>query len=172
MNWLRFTFLLLVLTLLWVSGILDVIAIGNAQIKPNLLLILLVYCCLNCSSYEAIIASFAIGFAADIAQSPIGPYMVSFGVIGSLLAKIRKAFVVTQMPQQAILIFLTGFLIFSLALLLTRIKSGNLSVSITAQLFWTPLYSAAAGPFVFLALSAISKWLGLKKLRYSYRFGR
>lgn len=85
MHWIRFTILLLVVTLLNAGNLLNVISVSSLNITPDLLLILLVFFASSCAGPEAIIASFAIGFARDISGQVMGPAFVSFGVFGSLI---------------------------------------------------------------------------------------
>ena len=80
--------LILAATVIGASEVMDVISVTDQNIKPNLLLILLVYFAISCDSYDAIICSFAIGLAADITGTLIGPYFLSFGIIGT--ARKRK----------------------------------------------------------------------------------
>ena len=86
MRWLRYILLILVVALLQAGHVLDLIAVTQLNIKPDLLLILMVFLAVNTEASEAIILSFAIGFAADLIDLPMGQHIISFGLFGSLLA--------------------------------------------------------------------------------------
>ncbi|MEA3227269.1 MAG: hypothetical protein U9Q07_15070, partial [Planctomycetota bacterium] len=63
MRWFRFAILILAVTIVQ-KGML-----AHFQFKPDLLLVLLVFFAVYCGTYEAIISSFAIGFAANHVRS-------------------------------------------------------------------------------------------------------
>jgi rod shape-determining protein MreD len=149
MRWLRFAILVLLVTVLQTS-LVDIIAVTNLDIKPNLLLILLVFFSIHCDANEVIITSFTIGFAADIIGPAMGPQIISFGLFGTLLADLRHVVAVRKMPHQALAIFATGFATTALARFLIFLKAEPGPPNIYTQLFWTPLYSAVLGPFLFL----------------------
>ncbi len=85
MRWMRFSIFLLVVTLLNAGNLLNTISVSSLNIRPNLLVILLVFFAGSCPGFEAITASFAIGFAADISGPVMGPAFLSFGLFGWLL---------------------------------------------------------------------------------------
>ena len=90
MRWMRFSIFLLVVTLLNAGNLLNTISVSSLNIRPNLLVILLVFFAGSCPGFEAITASFAIGFAADISGPVMGPAFLSFGLFGWLLRQLRK----------------------------------------------------------------------------------
>jgi rod shape-determining protein MreD len=142
MRWFRFAVLVLVVTVLQ-AGLL-----AHFDAKPDLLLILLVFFAIHCSTSEAVITSFTIGFAADIIGSAMGPQMISFGLLGTALAYLQRVIAVRKWPHQAVAIFTVGFLGGLLAHLLSFLKSEPAAPDIYT-LFWTALYSAIVGPFLF-----------------------
>ncbi|MFA5422737.1 MAG: rod shape-determining protein MreD [Phycisphaerae bacterium] len=156
MHWLRFVALLLVSTLLQ-ADLLNSIAV--ASIKPNLLLILLVFFAIFCEPYDAIIASFAIGFAADLIGQSMGPMTLSFGLLGTSLCYLSKAISLRRMPFQAAAIFLIGFMTALFAYLLSGLQEQPAYQNTLGVLFATPLYSGVVGPFLFLPLAW---WMQIK----------
>ena len=98
MRWLRFAVLILIAVLIQ-AGVLM-----NLTIRPDLLIILLVFFAVHSNPYHAIITSFTIGFAADLIGPAIGPQIISFGLLGSALAHLRKVVAVRNMIQQGITI--------------------------------------------------------------------
>jgi rod shape-determining protein MreD len=163
MQWFRFAVFILIVTVLQAS-LVGIIAITN--IKPDLLLILLVFFATHCNTSEAIITSFTIGFAADIIGSAMGPRIIGFGLFGTLLAYLHRVVAVRKMPYQSAVIFITGLLTGTLVHFLTLLKGQPTAPSIYATLFGTSLYSAIVGPFLFLP----SAWcMRIKIHRFSRR---
>jgi len=149
MRWFRFAALVLIATILQTS-LIDIIAFSAADIKPNLLLILLVFFAVHCKSTDAIITSFTIGFAADIVSSTMGPQIISFGLFGTLLAELHYCLTIRKRLYQSLAIFITGLLAAALTYFLTFFKAEPVASNTYTELFWTPLYSAIVGPFLFL----------------------
>ena len=103
MRWFRFAFLILIATILQTS-LIDIIAVTAADIRPNLLLILLVFFAVHCKSSDAIITSFTIGLAADIISPAMGPQIISFGLFGTLLTELHQTIVIRTKPYQSLAI--------------------------------------------------------------------
>jgi len=131
----------------------DIISLVN--VRPDLLLILLVFFAIYCDTTEAIISSFAIGFAADVIGSAMGAQMISFGLFGTLLAYLHRFIAIREMPYQSLAIAMTGLLAGGLAFFLTYLKSQTTPPNMFTVLLGTSLYSAIIGPFLFLP----SAWL-------------
>lgn len=161
MSWLRFAILVLLVTMLQTS-LVDVIAVTDLNIKPNLLLILLIFFAVHCSDNEVVITSFTIGFAADIIGPAMGPQIISFGLFGTLLADLRHVVAIKKMPYQSLAIFATGILTTALTCFLIFLKAKPTPANIYTHLFWTPLYSAIVGPFFFLPAEW---WMRITKRR-------
>ena len=166
MRWFRFAALILFVTVLQAG------ALANLTVRPDLLLILLVFFAVYCDAPEAIVASFAIGFAADIivVGSPMGPRIISFGLFGTLLVYLHRVVAIRKMSYQALAIFITALLAGSLAQFLTFLKLTFLegeptTLNINAVVLWISLCSSIVGPFLFLPLAW---WIGIK----TSRFGR
>ena len=158
MRWLRFAVLICLVTVLQ-AGLL-----ANLNIKPDLLLILLVFFAIYCNTTEAIITSFVIGFAADIIGYAMGPQTISFGLFGTALAYLHRVIAIRKMPYQAIAIFATCLLAGILVHFLTFLKGRPTFPEIYTVLFGTPLYSAIVGPFLFLPCAW---WMRIKTHRFS-----
>ena len=159
MHWLRFAVLVLIIAVLQMS-LVDVIAVTSAGVKPDLLLVLMVFFAVCADPTEAVITSFTIGFAADIIGSTMGPQIISFGVFGTLLADLHRTIALSKMLYRGITIFAAGFLTAALAYLLTFLKAERIAFGIYTHLFWVPLYSAIVGPFLFLPFAW---WMRIKK---------
>ncbi len=144
MRWFRFAALVLLATVLQASFFAD------WNIKPDLLLILLVFFAVYCNTTEAIITSFAIGFAADLIGRTMGPQMISFGLFGTALAYLHQVITIRKMPYQFLAIFITALLAGLLAHFLNFPKDEQTPSKIYTALFGIALYSALVGPFLFL----------------------
>ena len=167
MRWLRFAVFILIVTVLQAS-LLDIIAVTGLNIKPDLLLILLVFFAIYCNTSEAIITSFTIGFAADIispAMGAMGPQIISFGLFGTALAYLHRVIAIRKMAYQSAAIFITGLLAGVVVHFLTYLKGQPTGSNIYAVLFGTSLYSALVGPFLFLLTGW---WMRIK----THRSGR
>ena len=81
MRWVRVAAFILFATM-GQESLIKIIAISN--IKPDLLLISLVFFAIYSNMTEAIVISFVIGFAADLIGSSMGPGIISFGSFGTL----------------------------------------------------------------------------------------
>ena len=161
MRWFRFAVFILAVTVLQAS-LLDIIAVTGWNIKPDLLLILLVFFAIYCNTSEAIITSFTIGFAADIIGSTMGPQIISFGLFGTALAYLHRVIAIRKMAYQSAAIFITGLLAGVVVLLLTYLKGQPTGANIYAVLLGTSLYSSLIGPFLFLL---IGWWMRIKTHR-------
>jgi rod shape-determining protein MreD len=163
MRWLRFAVFILIVTMLQ-AGVVDRVAVTRWHIRPDLLLILLVFFAIYCNTSEAIITSFTIGFAADIliVGSPMGSQMLSFGLFGTLLAYLHRVVSFRKIPYQSAAIFITGVLAGTLAYLLGLLKGHAASPNIFAVIFGTSLYSSLVGPFFFLPAAW---WMRIKTHR-------
>ena len=167
MRWSRFLVFLLLITILNASDMLDFVSVSSLHVRPNLLFVILVFFAGNCSMYEAIIASFAIGFAADISSSVMGPYTISFGLLGSLISQLRTVIITKRMIHQCGAVAATGLLAGGLAHILILLKTQELAPNIYIALAGTAIYSGIIAPFLWFALEWISRWLGIRRSRLS-----
>jgi len=148
MRWFRFAVLVFAATILQTSL---VGMISFRGVRPDLLLILLVFFAISIDPRDAIVASFAIGFAADL-SNPIGdlmgPQIISFGVFGTLLSDVHSIISIQRISHQAITILIVGALTALLSYLLTLFRAEQVTAHFAQQLLWQPLYSAILGPFL------------------------
>ncbi len=163
MRWFRFAVIVMIFSVAQ-AGLVDVIAISNNAIKPDLLLILLVFFAIRSGTRNAIATSFLIGLAADIITigSPMGARMISYGIFGSCLSQLHKVAAFEKMPQQGIVILIVGFMTAGLTQLLIMLRTPAGSDRLLAELIWSPIYSAIIGPFLFLPAAW---WMGIKTRR-------
>ncbi len=159
MRWFRFAVLILAVTILQ-KGLFQ-----RFPTRPDFLLVLLVFFAVYCNTAEAIITSFAIGFAADLIGSPMpmGSHMIALGVFGTLLAYLHRVITIRRMPHQAIAIFAVTLLAGTATWLLAR---ESLSVNMYWALLKTGLCSGVVGPFLFLPTAW---WMLIKMSRFGRR---
>ncbi len=169
MKWWRFAFVVLIVACLQASAAMNLFSLTNMRIKPDVLLILLVYFAVYCDSYDAVIISFSLGFAADISGMVLGPHIISYGIIGSVLAHIRKIILLKSTGQQAIAIFVVGFLVETIALLFTETKASELIKTGLPEIFAVSLYSAVLWFLLKWPVSAIGKWMGVGIHRFGLK---
>lgn len=162
MNWSRFA-IMLVMVMLGQASFVDAIAMSG--VRPDLLLILLVFFAIYSNPTEAIIISFITGFAADLAiGTTIGPHIIAFGVFGTLLSNLNRVIAIRKLQYQCLAIFATGFLAGIIVWLLTLLRRQPLGPGICALLFGMPLYSAIIGPLLFIPSAW---WMNVKLHRFS-----
>jgi rod shape-determining protein MreD len=153
MRWFRFAVLVFVATILQTSL---VGMISFRGIQPDLLLILLVFFAISIDPRDAIVASFAIGFAADL-SNPVadlmGPQIISFGVFGTLLSDVHSIISIQRISHQVITIIVMGALTALLSYLLSLVRAEQATAHLVTQLLWQPLYSAILGPLLFFPVA-------------------
>lgn len=151
MHWLRFALLVIAATIVQASFVGDNPG-AAANVRPDLLLILLVFFATRCESLEAVITSFAIGFAADLvnpAAEFMGPQIISFGLFGTLLSDLHSVISIRRLPYQMGAIFVMGLLTSTLTYLLSLLRADAVSIGLAREFFWQPILSAFIGPFLF-----------------------
>jgi rod shape-determining protein MreD len=166
MRWVRFAFLLLLVAFVQGGSLPDVIALRLGA-KPDFLLILLVFFALHCYGSEAIITSFAIGVAADIAAESFGPYFISFGLCGALLSGMRQFIAIRRTLHVIAAVVATGMVAGLLAYILALFKGQGWPPHAFSLLFGMAVYSGLLAPYLFSGLLAMIDWLGVKKYHFT-----
>lgn len=156
MKWIPFTLLILAGALLEAGSLLNIITFHEGQIRPSVLLIMLVFFAINPKLETAIVSSFAIGFAADLAGSVIGPYTVCYGLAGSLLAYSGQVITIRHPLHQVGVVFVTGLVAGLAASWLAAAKIGYPSGLTLTTLAGTALYSALTSPLIWPVLQGLS----------------
>jgi cell shape-determining protein MreD len=154
MRWLRFGVLVVVIAVAQTSFV-RIVWILRPDIWPNFLVILLAFFSIYSDRRDAVITSFAIGFAADLANPGLGfmgPRIISFGLLGTLLSDLNGVLSIRRMPSQAVTIFVLGAATFLLSFVLARFRTELPAVGFARELLWSPLLSGIIGPFLFLPL--------------------
>ena len=149
MRWFKFVVFICFVTLLQ-AGLIDIVAVTDLRIKPDLLLILLVFFAVYSGTSDAIITSFVIGFAADIIGTTMGPGMISYCLFGTLLAYLRRVITIRKIYYQAIVIFIVGLFVGVLSCFLTALVDQPAGPNAYTVVLGSALYSSVVGPFLFL----------------------
>lgn len=165
MHWVRFTVLILG-TMVIQAGLGGVMGVTPRDIRPNLLLVVMVYFALYGLPSDVVIASFVTGLASDLIGQTIGPQMIGFGLCGTLLSGIRQYILIRKVPFQAIVILITGALASGLGHILSIAKGVPVSGDLLNPLLWEPVYSGVIGPVLFFPL----EWL-MRLQDKRYRLG-
>ena len=166
MRWVRFLVFLLLAALLNAGNVLNVISVTSLGIKPDLLLITLVFFAINIATTDAIAASFAIGFAADISAGTMGPCMITFTVLGSFISQLQRVVVMKRMIHQAAAIFVVALVAGGMIQLLSSFKTDEPMSNVYRMILGGATYSAVAGPLVWMFLSTMALWLGAQPRRH------
>lgn len=164
MHWIRFAVLIVAATILQTS-FLGVAWVISPDIRPDLLLILLVFFAVQTEGNDAVITSFIIGFAADLANPTaglMGPRIISYGLFGTLLNTLHNVVSLRRLPLQGLAILILGLLTTTFSYLLAHIRPGPVSISVARELFWQPLLSACIGPFLSLP---VGWWMRINEKR-------
>ena len=164
MRWLRFA-VLIVIAMILQTSFLGAVWVISPDIQPDLLLILLVFFAVRCNPNDAVITSFAIGFAADLASPAagfMGPQIISFGLFGTLLSHLHNVISIRRLPYQGLAIFVMGLATAILSHLLAHLRTDPAPMNMARELFWQPVLSAVLGPFLSLPLAW---WMHINKNR-------
>ena len=158
MRWIRFAVLVCLVTVVQ-AGFLS-----SFSLKPDLLVVLLVFFAVYSSTTDAIITSFTIGFAADLIGPTMGSQMIGFGILGTLLAYLNRVFALRKIPYQVLSIFIIKILVSIMANILNSLK-GVLTVGYS-DILKIAIFSGIMGPVIF---PAARWWMRIKTPR---RLGR
>jgi rod shape-determining protein MreD len=150
MRW--FSFAALILT----AAILQAALPAGWAIKPDLLIISMVFFSLYYNTTEAIITAFVIGFAADLIGPVMGPAFLGFGITGTMLAYIRHVLAFQRMVFQGAVIFMVTILTGIIISWLSFIKQGQ-DLYTFRTLFLTALISAVLGPVLFMPMALLMR---------------
>ena len=135
-------------------NLVDAIAVTSLHVVPDLMLILMVFFAINCNLEKAIISSFSIGLAADIITMgfPLGPRIISFGLFGTGLAYLNRVVAIRKIPHQSLAILVIGLGAGVLIRILSAAAGRSGWAGWLGAVVGTSIYSAVAGPFLFLIL--------------------
>jgi rod shape-determining protein MreD len=170
MRWFSFITILLAATVLEAGNLLNVFAITGWYIKPGILITLLVYYALVCRYEEAIVTSFFIGFAADLANGVMGPHMICYGLFGVFLNQMGKMLVLKRAVFKAAIVFTAFVLVGTGAYWLRVLKTGEAGQDAQSLIFLQGLYSAVVSPLIWSVLSALSSWTNIQKTRADWTY--
>lgn len=163
MRWFLFILVILAAAVLEAGNLLNLIAFGQGQIRPSILIVLLVFFSLRAEPEQAIAASFAIGLAADLAGPVMGPHTVCYGLAGSLLAQTQGFLSVRRPAFQILVVFVIALLAMLGSHWLAVVKTSQSSGFVFSALTGNALYSAAAAPVLWPLLNLLWNYLSIPK---------
>ncbi|HON90600.1 MAG TPA: rod shape-determining protein MreD [Sedimentisphaerales bacterium] len=170
MRWIRFAVLVLAASILQAS-LMDVLRVRR-DVKPDLLLVLLVFFGSRCTPTDGVITSFVLGFVADLINpigGVMGPRIISFGLFGTLLSDVQNVFSLRRPLYQSVAIFLLGVLTAVLGYLLASLRTEGSQTRLLTLFLWQPLYSGILGPLFSLP---VGWWMRMnRKNRSLYGHG-
>ena len=148
MRWLRFGFLIVVLSILQIDFV-RIISVG--EVYPNLLLVALVFFALSSSTTDAIITSFSIGLAVDMINvgHVMGPGILSFGLLGTLLAYLNRVVEIRGIAFEVFTVFVSGVCAGVLFALFETFRAVKITNDTKIIVFGTAVYSALLAAILF-----------------------
>lgn len=170
MRWFSFITVLLIATLLEAGNLLNFFEVNGWFIRPGILITLLVYYALVCSYDEAIVASFFIGFAADLAGGVMGPHMICYGLFGVLLNQMGQMLIMKRAIYKAVIVFAAFFLTESLSFWLGNFKLDETRENAMSILLPMAICSAVISPLIWSVLSALSGWTNIQRTRADWTY--
>ena len=90
----------------------------------------------------------------------MGPNMIVFGLLGSLISQLQRVVIMKRVLHQAAAIFVIALIAAALTYLLFFLKLRQTAGQPVGRILGTAIYSGAAAPLVWFILTAISNWLG------------
>lgn len=165
MYWIRFCILILG-TLILQASLGDAVAVTSRGIRPDLLLILMVYFAVHGLPPDVVITSFVIGLGNDLIGWTVGPQMLSFGLCGTMLSRVRQTVMIHKAPTQSLAILAAGAATSALTRILALVKGVPVPEAPLDHLLWGPLYSAIVGPVIWIPLEWVMQ---LQNKRYRLR---
>ena len=168
MRWITFIIFLILITLLNASNVLNFIAIGQWSIRPDILIIIFVFFAVNSDPADAIVASFMIGFAADISLTDsMGLFMTAFGLAGIFLAQLKRNTIDDRLFNQFALMFVAAIAIQFFAATIAPICRLDRASEPLAYIAMKSLYTSLAALPLWYILNLISPLFGIERLRPS-----
>jgi rod shape-determining protein MreD len=142
MRWIRFA-VLICLAMIVQAGFLSTFIL-----KPDLLIIFLVFFAIYSNISDAIVTSFTIGFAADLIGLSMGTQMICFGIFGTCLAYLKGVIAIRKIPYQVVAIFVVYILTGTMVNILNSFK--GIAATEFGTILKAAIYSAIVGPFLFM----------------------
>ncbi len=163
MRWFFFILLILAAAILEAGNLLNLIAFSQGQIRPSVLTILLVFFSLRGRPEQAVACSFAVGFAADLAGSVMGPHTICFGLIGSILSQTQGMLTLRRPAYQVAVVLVASLLAALSSQWLALLKTAQQTPVPFTVLAGSALYTAAVAPVLWPLLNLL--WKSLIKPR-------
>ncbi|MBL7106618.1 MAG: hypothetical protein ISS77_03290 [Phycisphaerae bacterium] len=156
MRWLRFGFLIVLLSILQIDFV-RIISVGG--VYPNLLLVAMVFFALSSTTTDAIITSFSIGLAVDMINvgHVMGPGILSFGLLGTLLAYLNRVVEIRGIGFEVLTVFISGVSVGVIFALLETFRAVKITADTKIMVFGTAVYSGLLAAFLFRFFAFVMK---------------
>ncbi|HOK67231.1 MAG TPA: hypothetical protein PLV55_10500 [Anaerohalosphaeraceae bacterium] len=163
MRWSWFILLTVLAALLEAGNLLNLVAFGYGQVRPSVLLVLLIFTSLRAEPFEAVGLSFLLVFAADLSGSVMGPNTVCWGLAGSLLCQMQGLLNVRSSIYQIAVVLAASLILMAASHGLAVLKTEQAGVLPMRVLLGRALYTAAVVPVLWPLFERL--WPFLKKPR-------
>ena len=127
-------------------------------IKPDLLLIIVVFFSLSCSIDAAIKSALAAGLIKDITSSlTLGSYTIAFLLLAIFLNYQQRRFFIERVSTQALITFAFyfGTAVLALSINFLSVKTAFPDYSFMEVIFKAAIYTGIISPVIFFILSRI-----------------
>ena len=169
MQWLAFL-ITAILTVTVQTTLAPALTVGG--VRPDFILIAVIFFALHGRGLDAVIAGWALGFAADLQSvQRFGLMALCYALVAYGVYAIRPYLFRRHPLAHFLVTFVSGLLVYSLLLSVTRIEAamwGGSARGGWGLAFWVSLYSACFAPFVQRLLLMFSSALGLETPTYSH----
>lgn len=169
MQWLAFL-ITAVLTVTVQTTLAPALTLGG--VRPDFVLIAVIFFALHGRGLDAVIAGWALGFAADLQSvQRFGLMALCYALVAYGVYSIRPYLFRRHPLAQFLVTFVSGILVYALLITITRVEASMWGGSPRAGwglAFWVSLYSAVFAPFVQRLLLSCSSVLGLETPRYTH----
>ncbi|MFI4910645.1 MAG: rod shape-determining protein MreD [Sedimentisphaeraceae bacterium JB056] len=163
MKWINFVVTVLVVTLINAGSVMELITISSLDIRPDLLVAALAFFAYISDRRDAIIASFMIGFMADISGSTMGPAMIAYGIVGVSFSAMRDVLLMDRVRNRIFAIFLISVCIMAIIDTLNAFKIGQHIAKPYLAIPLSSVYTALIGAFLWQIFDFSAVLLGVKK---------
>lgn len=173
MRWFVFFMLLMVLLTLQTTLATRLAWMG---VRPDWLLILVVFIAFHADRRDAVIAGWCVGFCADLMSiERLGVIALTYSLIALAIVSTRDALFRYRWTTHVLVTFLACILVRTAwtAYRTTMYDTDDSLMSdLGVNVLAVSLYTALWAPLFHSTLQRMGKWLGFKMPRYSYRGAR
>lgn len=169
MQWLAFL-ITAVVTVTVQTTLAPALTVGG--VRPDFILIAVIFFALHGRGLDAVIAGWALGFAADLQSvQRFGLMALCYAMVAYGVYAIRPYLFRRHPLAQFLVTWISGLLVYGLLLSMTSLEAairGGAPGAGWGLAFWVSLYSACFAPIVQRLLLTFSSALGLETPNYTH----